>query len=325
MRRLVLTSLATALGSVAFASFDLFIMPDSVSGNHARYDPINRVSLGTVNVASNNSVVATNGRPYGYYRYASGSVAAVNNYTGERLSGFQSINGGMSMSSDGTRVGLTAGNTFVIMNSSSAILTTVATFGAPAGFVAHGSISVSGGRWVVYGLSSAGNLDLYLVSGAGAQIGSLLNVVSSTSLTSVGTGGLGQGAVFMRQSVERFVIPYRDNTGAHRLVTNTVLFGSTAFQTLSGYSVANVGTTLATVAGHQGFFVVGADQTTSTLTRIQEMDDLQTFVPLQNYTTNSMSAPVGTQWRMANIVAPEPGTMAALGLGVLALLKRRKK
>ena len=326
MRRLVLTSLATALGSVAFASFDLFIMPDSVSGGYARYDPINRVHLGNINIAGGGGVAAASTRSWGYYKYSAGGfVAAVNNHTGERVSGFQGTFGQMAMSTDGTRVGASTAGGVSIYNSNAPLLSSVGSYAPGGGFVAQGVIAVSSNRWMLYGLSAGGNLDMYLVSATGALIQGSTNLISSANLSVAGQGAFGQGVAFVRSGVERVVIPYRDGAGAHRLFTTTTSFLTPQNQGVGGFSLTNPSTTLAAVAGHQGFFVVGADSTNSSLTRIHEYDDLPSYALMQNYTTNVMSVPTGTQWRMSNLVAPEPGTFVALALGGVALLRRRKK
>jgi hypothetical protein len=86
------------------------------------------------------------------------------------------------------------------------------------------------------------------------------------------------------------------------------------------------GASVSLAPAHNGYYIVGADRTTpTTLTRIYAVDDDgPTGVSYDNWTTNiATGTPSG--FTVGMVIAPEPGTMVALGAGVLALLRRRKK
>ena len=324
IRGLIVVS-ATMLASSAFASFDMLVIPNASGDRYDRYDPVNRVFLGSMFMNGANKVSANSSSPNGFYSYAGGQTL-MNNYTGERISN-------PSFSSAHLQLGLSGGlnsqtSTGVInfgsLNSAN-ILTFSASFAAPVGNFIAGSTAVNSTQWLVTTTSATG-LNAYLVNSTGTIAASALNLVPIAGLTST---GVGQSATFTRGTTRYAAIPYRDNSGDHRLLAVAIGSSSVTFssnQSLSGFSTGNASTTLCAVAGHTGFFLVGADTPGTGATRITEFDSAPAFGVMNSYTTTSISAQsTNNQWRMSNIVAPEPGSMVALGLGMVAMLKRRRK
>lgn len=328
LQRLVLTGIGVlSLIAPALASFDMMIVPDGSGDGFRRFDPINRVSLGTVNAGTGRFVAATASRNFGYYTNASG-VMAIDNSTGERLSipTFSTVP--TAWSRDGSRLAVSFGTStsFYSPLANGLFGTASGNFFNPAGFTFQGIAAASGNRWVIYGTSATG-LDVYTVSSTGSIISSALGAILPANLSA---SSIGQGVVVTRSATgqETLALPYRDATGTHRLLyasfPSTGVFGGFSSQVLSGYSLANSFTTLSAVSGHTGFFVVGGDLATPTSTRITEFDDVSAFIPVQSYATSSLSPVLGSRWTMSNVVAPEPGTMIALGAGIAALLRRKK-
>jgi len=87
---------------------------------------------------------------------------------------------------------------------------------------------------------------------------------------------------------------------------------------------ATANTPIAAVSGHQGFYLVGRD-TGGTLTRIIQYDSDNVPSIQGSYTTSVFTTPTDRNWTMANVVAPEPGTMITLGVGLAALIRAKKK
>lgn len=84
----------------------------------------------------------------------------------------------------------------------------------------------------------------------------------------------------------------------------------------------------AVVRGHSGVYVVGDDASGSTTARITRQDFNGSFLFNSSFTIpapgGALNAGAGF-FQPSIVVAPEPATMAAIGVGVAALLRRRKK
>lgn len=330
MRVFALSLVALSFAAAARASFDMMIIPDASGTRYTRFDPINRVALGDISIGGAAKVTAIVSNTNGIYQFAGGHMS-VNNSTGE-VNGFPSFApnsvftyspfSGLLAQTDPSSFNFTFGS----LNANGIYTSNVLTI-LPSGFSAKGIIPISATNWVVYGTNATG-LQLLRYSSSGTLTDSVTNAVASSALLG-GTGAIGQGAYVARGSNNYLVIPYRDQTGAHRLLNVTVQSSTmTVFnqQVISNYASVNSSTTLSAVAGHSGFFVVGADQATPTLTRITAFDNAPPFSIWNSYTTNAVSAPnSNTNWRMANVVAPEPGTMTALALGLAAITRLRRK
>lgn len=116
--------------------------------------------------------------------------------------------------------------------------------------------------------------------------------------------------------------------GTLTLGTNTLMnfqFVNDITGEFSGFGSQAVGETGhssidTTAASHNGYYQIGQDLFDSSLIRITERD-------LLGYTMNTvtLSGVNGGVRNVATVLAPEPGSMAILGLGLAALLKRRKQ
>lgn len=80
-----------------------------------------------------------------------------------------------------------------------------------------------------------------------------------------------------------------------------------------------IGTATAASAAHSGAYLVGIDAATPTQGVITRFAD--SGAEMQSFGGSVLRKPVA----MSSVLAPEPGTMIALGAGVLALLRRRKR
>ncbi len=76
-----------------------------------------------------------------------------------------------------------------------------------------------------------------------------------------------------------------------------------------------IGTTVAIASGHEGYFLAS----TGASALVTRYDRFRNF--RGQYGSGILTSPVSMQ----TVLAPEPGTMIALGAGALALLRRRKK
>lgn len=102
--------------------------------------------------------------------------------------------------------------------------------------------------------------------------------------------------------------------------STTPIFGSQTIST--GFSNAVVP---AATPSHDGFYLVGHDSTTSTTLRFRQFNSIGSFTAVNEFTLAAFGAAGVPFFQVANIVAPEPGSMLAVGLGALMLLRRRSR
>ncbi len=299
----------------AQASFDLMLLPDQLSGGIVRYDPVNRIRLGSfatgnpgnpwhsVNLSNTSGQVYLSGDSTMKFDYSSGTALSSVSYpigvTTSNLNGTRFVEafGGYYYTYDASMG--TLGNFQPVLNSSIC------------------GLNLATDRTAMMGIDSLGNLVVRvrndsngaLASQTLATAGNFSNVGAMTLMSQVGSLAIFRYGVFSGA-----------NLNIQTLNVNlTTLSASPSSMALNGFS--NTGAVSITRA-HDGFFVIGRDATTPTLTRIAGVNS--SGIVYTSYTTSDIRVPTSI-WVGANIVAPEPGSMAALGLGLAGLLKRRKR
>ena len=95
-------------------------------------------------------------------------------------------------------------------------------------------------------------------------------------------------------------------------------YGSSGFGS-SFYYTSQIGTATAASAAHSGAYLVGIDAATPTQGLITRFAN--SGAEMQSFGGSVLRKPIA----MASVLAPEPGTMIALGAGITALLRRRKR
>lgn len=314
-----LVAFTIVLGGVAHASFDLMLLPDQATGRILRFDPINQVQLGSLNVHSApKAVAAKSGSPYAYSTNNQGGVK-FDYSTGERLTAVTFPDGPISLNHDGSRVFETIGSSLVYRYDANLGYLGNFTAGPITNTMAlqqYGSA-----RIIALGLNSSGDLvAANFDTTTFAQVGPTIMLVAAANYLA---GSFVNGMSFVNGSG---MLAYRASDSSTKLLrvnldANMGASSTTAGATVSGYATAT-NSTATVLAGHTGFFVVGTNNS-GTGTYISEFVNPSGGVS-SVYTLNGVLMPAG-RWRGANIVAPEPGTMIALGAGVLALFRRRKK
>lgn len=324
MRFLLASCFLVGTAGAALASFDLMYLPDASQARVHRYDPVNRAYLGSF-ATSATRFVGAHVNSTNVVTGTSSPVAVYNGSTGEFISGSITFGTAASMLASGNFVALSGATSF--RETSVPNLTTVVSSGLSGILEARAITGTSSHRYAV-GRDVAGNLVLNTYSLSGAFFHSS-TVASDASLAAdVTTSSLGLSTSITGQV--QLWLTWRTNTGTVRMGRYTVSGNATLLSdtlSLSGFSTANSNATQAVMGGHgSSCFVVGPDSADPLQTRITKVLAFGTSSLIgDTYTTSAFSVPQAVAWNGANVVAPEPGTMAALGLGLVVLLKRRKK
>jgi hypothetical protein len=298
----VALSLAVSFAAIGHASFEMMLIADNTNGVIHRYDPVNRVYLGSFGQGSLLPVTSmaldqTRGRVYVKQNTL---LTAFNYATGEAL--FSTI----------TSVGAIAyrENFGDLITSSSSLL--------------RQTVSMSGFSISSVYLSSSPALtqittdgsDVFVANPAAGNIikysGSL---TATTSVVSPFNGGMNgdtiAGMMTSQSGAFHFALSATDRRYyATTSTVNSVFNGSTSTLT----------TTTAITRGHGEYgYYLGA---TATGFGIQKF--FENGINFQNFTQVALPSQIGSINSAVTVVAPEPGSMIALGIGIAALLRNRK-
>ena len=333
MRCLVRAGLVVgSLGAAAsvLASFDLMLLPGS-DGRIYRYDPVNRIQLGSFSSSLSTSYIAADNSGTAFSGSSGGSQFRSYNYSNGELNGFISgVTGVRSLN-------LLGG--FLYLQTSTQVRKYNATTGAFVGTVALNANST----WKTAALSSG-----YLIA-VGTDASNVITMQSinlstfalssnvTTSVTTTATTDLGKAAVAINgiSGSQRLAFSYLSGGLPSFAQISLGSTGDLVTSSMNTFSISGAGQFNATsvmpaaVAGHSGLFIVGADFSSPTTTMRIDQYDMATGLLFNNSTT--ITAPGGTFgasggfWHPANVVAPEPSTMLMSGVGGLAFLLRRRK
>ena len=318
----MIVCLASAVAGPALASFELMYLPDATTGKITRWDPISKISLGTFGFPDSPSPFSgvTAGEAPGGYAYASNlsgtRVFDPNTDTLIQTSSF--FNVALRSSASGGRLYWTSGTTAWSIDPTNFNYSTRATNLSGT----FGAIPVSDTASWYAGFNTAGAMSFQRVDNS-LTVGGVFTTVASSSLSSSsslhGTGlrlvtGAGQ---------HRLVQPYLNSSSFHMLLYANLDATDTNFLFTSTFALTGFSATaaLSAIAAHDGFWIVGDDATVSGTTRFQRFDGGNNLVA--NYTTSLVNVPT-SRWIGANVIAPEPGSWASLGLG-LAFIGRRRR
>lgn len=322
MRCATVLSFLFVTSSFAQASFEMLLMGDNSGGTFkvARYDPVTRMSLGSFGLGIINhpvrDVAVDQSTNRAFVLSTGGRVNAFNYNTGEWL-GAGSINNSSysTMAYNSASDTLTFGEGFGsgvsggIQVLSSNLTPTGLSF--PSTFVSTPAIQRPGStNYFMYTLSSSGGFNpstrVWDANG---------NLLDSQFGPNAWDGANGvRDAVFNGNTLYGIVV---DVAGT----SNTLVTSSTTATTMglpsvvsSFTSTAGGGAYRSLCVGHNGLMWVKAG------------NELRSFHPVNGFSTaNILPGTSLESTGMAIVVAPEPASMFALGLGALTLLRRRRR
>lgn len=313
-------------GAATYSSFDMLLLPGA-DGRIYRHDPVNNVALGSYAAGVDNLIaVDSNGRSFSG---SSGSTSFVaSDYsTGEVLGGMTASLLRSTEISGSAMFGnsLSAIRRYDLNNGGQ---TNASTLSSAANW--H-TISSHGIVLQIIGIhATTGNIALQTALQSDTTPGAFFTTV--TSLLAGSTLGKSAVAFNAISGTQQVGFTYLDPTGTlifgRYSLNSSGAFASTSLSAtaLTGFTTA--GFMPATVRSHSGWFIVGQDGANASLMRIQQFALIgNNAVRLQNYTITAPGGGFGTHtsgvYQPSNVVAPEPGSLAVLGLGASALFKRK--
>ena len=314
----VLAGLAVAtLAPTAMCSFELMYIPSPNTDRVYRYDPIARVMLGGIDIPSPTGVFHRSGTHGlvrgGSFNYRVDLANGINENT-VNTTNFNSI------TDDGANV----------FNMNGATAFSMATLG---GSVGSTGLATTRSMFSGYRLSN-GNMVGFADDATGVRAllftsaGALLDDNLVLAITRSASSGMVVTTTNTGTRIARVVV--RDSSGSQNILSislNSLLnsFVTTSVTAVNSFTMASTSVMSLAVA-HNGFYAIGADGSSpTTTTRILHFNNSNFGGQTLGWTVGIDSRTISNNFTVANVVAPEPSTMFALGLGVAALLNRRRQ
>lgn len=316
-----------ATSAFACASFDLMLIPGN-DGRTYRYDPANNIQLGSYTSWSTNSrLITAEAGGFAYSSSVGTGVLAHNFSNGQNMWSGTQAGTVVAMELADTRLfSLLSGGSFQISNKVTGASITTNTLATGNSWRSMSKF----GKYITFIGSSFGTSAL-VYQQFNTETGVLGGLVTTSLIASNGTR-IGKAAGFRNSLTNTGLTSFSfvDSSGALILVSlasdaNGLLLGTTSGIFLSNFS--STGFMPALVAGHSGFFAYGQDSTTATLARVRQFTIFSTPFGVGD---NTFTAPSGAfngstnTYQVANVVAPEPGSLIALSLGICAVLRKRR-
>lgn len=291
-----------------------------------RHDPVNQISLGSYNSSSSNNIstiytggtalsASTGGSAVREYNYSTGNLNTIRNLS----------TSGRALDTFGTNILMLTSGAARMYNSSNALAASKvldATINWQTGVRAGNYFHLIGTSPSNFLSFQSWNLVTNVLGAATVtttQLGTSL-IGAAAEATNTGTTAREIAFVSSITGTTTNLISQELNTDGSFINNPTsVLLGTT-------FSMSRM--MPAVVRGHTGIYVVGDDASGSATARITRMDFNGSFLFNQSYTIPAPGGALNTGagfFQPSIVVAPEPATMAAIGVGVAALLRRRKK
>lgn len=311
--KLTVTGALCLVGAISSASFDLMLIQEATSVGDFyrvhRVDPANGVPLGSFQIGPESKGLAA-------------SQARGEMYTIDRNGNLRTWDYSTGAMKSIRYVGTTFIQDFIVSNDQSKLY-----FVNGTNLVYSYDLNTNGTGTIInhpsaqlVKLTQSGNGDIYACDVAAGKLGRY-DAASSYTLTSTETyyGSTVDQMTFV-PSVQSggYGSVYYGSDGAY-FAYNLTMGGNFIVGNGFNFPVGSTATADATVKSHNGAYLIGSDTSGSGNVRVTEIDRASYFV------RSNMFSGINGVKNVAIVLAPEPSTFAAIGLGIAALLKRRRK
>ncbi|MCE9560021.1 MAG: PEP-CTERM sorting domain-containing protein [Armatimonadetes bacterium] len=306
-----------SLTGFASASYEMLFVP-TTTGRVQRIDPEAGVNMGTY---------AAGLGAIGRVTYSPGVLKTWTVDSGTFVRGQDAwtgslVNGGMAFSGVGAVVDDTArekimligGSSVFVLDAVTGVTTATNTSALPTGVTWRNGF-VTGGTAFVFGLNASNQVV--------AQSFNTTTLVANSTTTFSTTGVTGFGSVALSGTLVYWV----QNVGGVLSMMRSSLSGtvlgasSTAAVSITGFSAA-LNAAPSVLRAHSSLYVVGQASSAATTLKVLQTDINFNPQIYQSYEMTGISPNgLGT---VAIAVAPEPGSLAVLALGLVALVRRQK-
>lgn len=315
-------SLLALAGSPAIASYELLLIPETTTGRVHRIDPVTGANFGSFGGTDLAPVQVAASRSQGT-AWVNGSFLGSFDYsTGARVGVTGSVSAATLFHDPAQNHLYTlAFGTLTRRTTDGAVLTsfTATISGSPYAWSAS---LLPGNRAIVFG-STNGNIAARTFS---LSDGATISTSQGSLAVTQATLNVGQSFAINRGANTYVFYTVRDADGLWRLGRTTVnVNGAIQLHTssaLSGFAVGTYGLGLA--PSHNGFYIVGPDVIAGTRVREFLVTDQGSSLALNSYQLSGITYAANSYVNVATVLAPEPASLAALGLGALTLLRRRR-
>jgi hypothetical protein len=325
MLRTVVFALFVGTVVAARASFEMMLLPGADDRIY-RYDPVNNISLGSYRTSGATTMVSADLGGRSVSVRTGGSAFFKHFYSTGILE--NSISG----TTGSLAIELVGNNLFVCTASS--ILKYNITTGALIGNQSAGTgityktMTFFNGKLCVFGVNSL-NQTVSRIVDATTMSGTVVSTIGGIATAGSGFGkaaalfnsGSGAGSAAFTYIDSTAGLSYvRVPMASDATLTNT----SASFTSTTTYSTTRIMPGF--MAGHNSFYLYGQDATVATNARLTTYDFHTGFIigPSITFVAGGGFGSSVTPYQGAILVAPEPGTMIGLGLGLAAILNRRR-